>query len=58
VCVSAVAHVCLLLDSFLFQMFIQHSNQFQDDMEKLEKLLDTAVGQYQDGFPLHLSDPT
>src|SRR5277367_3231713 len=27
-------------------------------MEKLEKLLDTAVGQYQDGLPLHLSDPT
>ena len=27
-------------------------------MEKLEKLLDTAVEQYQDGFPLHLLDPT
>ena len=27
-------------------------------MEKLEKLLDTAVGQYQDGLLLHLSDPT
>ena len=27
-------------------------------MEKLEKLLDTAVEQYQDGLPLHLSDPT
>jgi hypothetical protein len=27
-------------------------------MEKLENLLDTAVEQYQDGFPLHLSDPT
>ena len=27
-------------------------------MEKLEKLLDTAIEQYQDGFPLHLSDPT
>jgi len=27
-------------------------------MEKLEALLDTAVGQYQDGLPLHLSDPT
>jgi hypothetical protein len=27
-------------------------------MEKLEKLLDAAVEQYQDGFPLHLSDPT
>ena len=26
-------------------------------MEKLEKLLDTAAEQYQDGFPLHLSDP-
>lgn len=56
--VSAVAHVCLVLVSFLFQMFIENSNQFQDDMEKLEKLLDTAVEQYRDGFPLHLSDPT
>jgi hypothetical protein len=27
-------------------------------MEKLEKLLDAAVEQYRDGFPLHLSDPT
>ena len=27
-------------------------------MEKLEKLLDIAVGEYQDGLPLHLSDPT
>lgn len=27
-------------------------------MEKLETLLDTAVGQYQDGLPLHLSDST
>jgi hypothetical protein len=35
-----------------------YSNQFQEDMEKLEKLLDTAVEQYEDGFPLHLSDPS
>lgn len=27
-------------------------------MEKLEKMLDAAVEQYQEGFPLHLSDPT
>jgi len=27
-------------------------------MKKLEKLFDTAVGQYEDGLPLHLSDPT
>ena len=27
-------------------------------MEKLEKLFETAVGQYKDGLPLHLSDPT
>jgi len=27
-------------------------------MEKLENLLETVVGQYQDGLPLHLSDPT
>jgi hypothetical protein len=27
-------------------------------MKKLEKLFDTAISQYEDGFPLHLSDPT
>ena len=27
-------------------------------MEKLEKLFETAIGQYKDGLPLHLSDPT
>lgn len=53
--VSALAHVCLLLTSCLSNF---HRNQFQDDMEKLEKLLDTAVEQYEDGFPLHLSNPT
>lgn len=57
--VGAVAHVCLMLASFLFQMFTKsHSNQFQDDMEKLENLFMAAVGQYHNGYPLHLSDPT
>lgn len=27
-------------------------------MKKLEAILDIAVGQYQDGLPLHLSNPT
>jgi hypothetical protein len=31
--------------------------QFKEDMIKLEKLLDTAVAQYQDGYPIHLSNP-
>jgi len=31
--------------------------QFQEDMFKLEKLLDTAVAQYENGFPIHLSNP-
>jgi len=31
--------------------------QFEDDMQKLGKLFDVAVGQYQDGLPLHLSNP-
>ena len=56
--VGAVAHVCLLFFILCINILQIHSNQFQDDMEKLEKLLDTAVGQYQDGLPLHLSDPT
>jgi hypothetical protein len=43
---------------FLSKCSYSHSNKFQDDMEKLERLLDIAVKQYQDGFPLHLSDPT
>jgi hypothetical protein len=41
---------------FFFQMFIV-SNQLQSEMQNLENLLYTAVDQYQDGFPLHLSDP-
>jgi hypothetical protein len=27
-------------------------------MIKVEKLLDTAVAQYEDGYPIHLSNPT
>lgn len=47
------------LVSFFFQKCSSsHCNQFKDTMEKLQKLLDTAVEQYQDGLPLHLSDPS
>jgi len=28
-----------------------------DDMTKLERLLQTAVGQYERGLPIHLSNP-
>lgn len=27
-------------------------------MSKMEKLLDTAVAQYEDGYPIHLSNPS
>ena len=31
--------------------------QFQEDMIKMEKLLDAAVAQYENGYPIHLSNP-
>ena len=31
--------------------------QFQEDMIKMEKLLDAAVAQYENGLPIHLSNP-
>lgn len=30
--------------------------QFSDDLIKLERLLRTAVGQYEEGLPIHLSN--
>jgi hypothetical protein len=31
--------------------------QFEEDMVKLENLLAAAVAQYEDGLPIHLSNP-
>ena len=31
--------------------------QFEEDMIKLETLLDAAAAQYEDGIPIHLSNP-
>ena len=31
--------------------------QFEEDMIKLYKILDAALAQYEDGYPIHLSNP-